>query len=448
MILSLEEGLMLDTSENALENVLDTKQTLPDSTKGRGDAAVRHRQVIAHYGLMRHLGIFRHNLDRSINRGERLVVRTPRGTELATAIMNVGGEGPWSIGPERLEEYLSASGPDYPINRHGKVLRIANPQDINDQMHLDKSARQEEEFCREQVEHLGMEMKIVTVEHLLGGERLIFYFTAQQRVDFRELVRRLASQYHTRIEMRQIGARDEARLVADYERCGQQCCCKEFLKLLRPVSMRMAKTQKATLDPTKISGRCGRLMCCLRYEDATYRELQEKLPGKNTWIKTRDGLIGKVVETQILTQLVHLSLVDHSQIVVPNEEIVERDLPAPSEEQVEQEPARKVQPVVSWFPVSIDRPVDEVEQKPATLEEDVERIQRETIEDRPDLDKTGQSGTNKRQQQAGERSGQKITKRRKKTKKHPGALTIAPRVHKPESGQNPVRKKKKKKRRR
>jgi len=108
-------------------------------------------------------------------------------------------------------------------------------------------------------------MKIVAAEHLLGGERIIFYFTSETRVDFRELVRALAQEYHTRIEMRQVGARDEAKLIADYERCGRLCCCAAYMKDLKPVSMRMAKQQKATLDPTKISGRCGRLMGCRRY---------------------------------------------------------------------------------------------------------------------------------------------------------------------------------------
>ena len=171
-------------------------------------------------------------------------------------------------------------------------------------------------------------MKLVAVEHLLGGERIIFYFLAEHRVDFRELVHKLASQYHTRIEMRQVGARDEARLVGDYERCGQVCCCREFLKGLQPVSMRMAKTQKATLDPSKISGRCGRLMCCLRYEDQCYRDLKKCLPHKNIWVKTRDQ-IGRVTGTHILTQLVQVQLPDGSRAVFANEDIIECNVDPP-----------------------------------------------------------------------------------------------------------------------
>src|SRR5204862_7204279 len=118
--------------------------------------------------------------------------------------------------------------------------------------------------------------------------------------DFRDLVSKLAAEQRSRIDMRQVGARDEARLTADYERCGQHCCCKQFLKVLKPVSMRSAKVQKATLDPLKISGRCGRLMCCLRYEDQTYDELRKRLPKRKTRVGSPEG-DGWVVDTQILT---------------------------------------------------------------------------------------------------------------------------------------------------
>ena len=145
---------------------------------------------------------------------------------------------------------------------------------------------------------------------------------------------RLANEYHCRIEMRQVGARDEARLVADYERCGQHCCCKNFLKVLKPISMRSAKVQKATLDPMKISGRCGRLMCCLRYEDATYEELRKKLPKNKTRVGTSEGP-GIVVDSKILVQLVlvRLDAPDGEygrEIAVPVEELMDpNDCPAP-----------------------------------------------------------------------------------------------------------------------
>jgi cell fate regulator YaaT (PSP1 superfamily) len=256
-------------------------------------------------------------------------VRTERGVELAEVIAPIGGQSPFAIQPERLDEYLQANGKEYPFHRNGRVLRAANNQDIIDQRHLDSSASDEYRFCRKLIRELELEMKLIAVEHLLGGERIIFYFTAEHRVDFRELVRRLAGQYRTRIEMRQVGARDEARLVADLERCGQRCCCQQFLKELKPVSMRMAKVQKATLDPTKISGRCGRLMCCLRYEDKTYEQLRRKLPKKNNWVRT-ETVTGRVIGTQIITQLVRLALPDGTILAVANEEIVQTNLPAPA----------------------------------------------------------------------------------------------------------------------
>ena len=150
-------------------------------------------------------------------------------------------------------------------------------------------------------------MRLIEVELLLGGERIIFYYTSDQWVDFRDLVKQLASELQTRIEMVQVNAREEARLVADYERCGQHCCCKQFLKVLKPVSMKSAKIQKATLDPAKISGRCGRLMCCLRYEQQTYDQMRKTLPRRKSRVLTDDGP-GTVVDTQILTQLALVSL--------------------------------------------------------------------------------------------------------------------------------------------
>jgi cell fate regulator YaaT (PSP1 superfamily) len=289
---------------------------------------------------MRQVGFFRHDLDRPPPAGTKVVVRTERGVELGQVVIAVGKKAqPHCMTHERLNGFLERTGSDYPFRRDGKVLRAANVQDIIDYRHLESSAVDEGNFCRQQIRELSLKMKLVTVEHLLGGERIIFYFAAEQRVDFRELVRRLAAQFRTRIEMRQVGARDEARLVADYERCGMQCCCQRFLKDLKPVSMRMAKTQKATLDPSKISGRCGRLMCCLRYEDAGYEELRKRLPRKNTWVRTKHTL-GRVIETQILTQLVRLALPDDTQVVVANEEILERDVAPPPPPEPPPEKAR------------------------------------------------------------------------------------------------------------
>jgi len=333
--------------------------------------------VVARYGLMRNIGRFRHNLDDAPVPGDKLVLRTDRGVELGEVVVNVGQETRYGCVTESsLADYLVANGEQYPFQREGKVLRRANAQDVIDQRHLEDSAREEAAFCREQIRQLNLSMKLVSVEHLLGGERIIFNFSAESRVDFRELVRRLAREYRTRIEMHQVGARDEARLLADYERCGRQCCCRLFIKDLKPVSMRMAKVQKATLDPSKISGRCGRLMCCLRFEDVSYEELRALLPKKNVWVRT-DRHIGRVTETQILTQLVKLELPDKSQAVVSNEEIQHRYEARPDEEEIERflTQARAAAALVQKAEVGIfeqagDQPAEEavVEGEPAAQE--------------------------------------------------------------------------------
>ncbi len=382
-------------------------------------------QVVARYGLMGHLGLFRCDFESPPAPGTLVVVRTARGAELAQVLISVGAqEHPWCIGPDSLEQYLNASGPEYPIGREGRILRPASPQDVNDQQHLDRSAREEGAFCREQIRQLALGMKLICTEHLLGGERIVFYFTADQRVDFRELVRRLASQYHTRIEMRQVGARDEARLVADYERCGRRCCCQEYLKLLKPVSMKMAKSQKATLDPTKISGRCGRLMCCLRFEDATYEELQAALPRKNAWVRTADGVVGKVADVQIITQLVRLTLPDQAQMVVANEDIVERDLPEPP-------PGRPTQPQRPERPAAEppqSAPAAWQPSRPQETSAPVEEVPDEQVQE--DQPQPAQTGDHEDRPAGGEPSGQQRKKnrprRRRRKSRHPQALSAPP----------------------
>jgi cell fate regulator YaaT (PSP1 superfamily) len=274
----------------------------------------------------------------------KVVIRTDRGVELGQVVTPVSRDDdrkpyPCSICGGQLEDFLENEGGDYPFRRNGRLLRIANQQDMIEHRHLVDSAKHAGKYCRDQIRELELPMRLVTVEHLLGGERIVFYFTAEQRVDFRELVRRLAGQYRTRIEMRQVGARDEARLVGDYERCGQRCCCQQFLKDLKPVSMRMAKVQKATLDPSKISGRCGRLMCCLRYEDKGYNELRKNLPHRNTWVRTEDTL-GRVIDTQIITQLAKIMQPDGNIVAVRVDEIVERNLKPPTDDEARQHASR------------------------------------------------------------------------------------------------------------
>jgi cell fate regulator YaaT (PSP1 superfamily) len=280
------------------------------------------KYMLVRYGRMNTLGFFEHNETHIPKVPTRVVVKTERGLELGHLVGQLcpyrGGQ--FKLSPDQVKEYFDRSGIELPVAPAGKVIRFATASDVSEERHLRKISKQQIECCRGFVKELGLPMKIVDAEHIFGGERIIFYFMADGRVDFRELVKKLAHEYQSRIEMRQVGARDEAKLLGDVESCGQQCCCQAFLKALKPVNMRMAKMQKATLDPSKISGYCGRLKCCLRYEDQTYTELKKRLPRKNARVKTPHG-DGKVVDTQILTQLVVVEHEDGTRTAVGVEQL-------------------------------------------------------------------------------------------------------------------------------
>jgi len=298
------------------------------------------KTIVVRYGVMKMVGEFRYEGDAKPGCGSKLVARTPRGTELVemltTTCENAGCSK--SVTRKELLEYVENSGgKDFPFHTNGRVIRVATIEDLN--AHAALRSRQSEmvRVCRRFCDDLGMtDMKVVEAEAILGGEVLTFYYMSEARIDFRELVRLLASEFQTRIEMRQVGARDEARLIADYERCGQYCCCKNFLKVLKPISMTAAKMQKATLDPLKISGRCGRLMCCLRYEDQTYRELKARLPHRRKRVGTSEGP-GIVVDSKILVQLVLVRLEhDDREVAVPVEELMDPETcPRPGERAAE-----------------------------------------------------------------------------------------------------------------
>ncbi len=254
------------------------------------------------YGALAYVGEFRYAPGGFTRCGVKVVVQTNRGIEIGQVLgLTCTGCGN-SIQRERMLEYARVSGNDFFQPKAGRILREATPQDLLEAARLNEDSDAKLSFARELARANRLDMKFVVCEHLLGGERIIFHFMAENRVDFRNLVRELAHEYHTRIEMHQIGSRDEARLVADYEICGRECCCRNYLKKLRPVTMRMAKLQKATLDPSKVSGRCGRLRCCLRYEHEGYEELSAKLPKTGTRVRTERG-IGTIKDRQILTQL-------------------------------------------------------------------------------------------------------------------------------------------------
>jgi cell fate regulator YaaT (PSP1 superfamily) len=241
--------------------------------------------------VMNGKGPFRH--------GTRVIARTPRGQEVGEVLCVAS---PYAL------QFLK----DPP---RGQIVREVTAQDENELEHLRRRSRDEFSICQRVVEQLQLPMQLVDVEHLFGGERVIVYYLAEDRVDFRQLVKDLGAELQTRIEMRQIGVRDEAKLLADYGDCGKPVCCNTHLSEMPPVSMRMAKMQKATLDPAKISGRCGRLKCCLRYEFDTYEELQRQLPPIGAQVVTKQGRAG-VLGHEILAQQLLVEMDDGRRIVI------------------------------------------------------------------------------------------------------------------------------------
>lgn len=290
--------------------------------------------IVVRFGANKLIGEFQYEGDAKPGCGSKLVARTVRGTEIAemlTTTCTNSGCGK-SISRQEMLQYIDNSGgKDFPFHEHGRVLRIATIEDLNRWSEMQARKPEMLRTARDRFAAAGIVAKVVEVEPIFGGETATVYYLSEERIDFRELVKELAAAFHTRIEMRHVGARDEARLVADYERCGQHCCCQNFLKVLKPVSMRSAKTQKATLDPLKISGRCGRLMCCLRYEDATYEDLKSRLPRIKSRVGTSEGP-GIVVDGKILVQLVLVRLEhDGRELAVPVEELLDPETcPKPS----------------------------------------------------------------------------------------------------------------------
>jgi len=297
-----------ESGRPAVESPAEPQEPVESKDRRQEKPGAEEALVCIRYGRMGSLGLFRTKMG-EVPRHSRVVIKSDRGLEIGTALC---------MGNRQMA-YEGR-----PLKRVGTVRRIATHDDLMDEGHIHQSEQRERKFCEQRIKERGLPMQLAAVEHLFGGDRIIFFFLAEGRVDFRDLVKDLAHEYQTRIEMRQIGVRDEARLLADYERCGQFICCRTFIKEFQPISMKMAKTQKATLDPSKISGRCGRLMCCLRFENDTYEELKKTLPRKNTYVQTEMGP-GKVIGGDILTQLVRVSIADKVQ-VVPVEAIVARDL--------------------------------------------------------------------------------------------------------------------------
>jgi cell fate regulator YaaT (PSP1 superfamily) len=243
----------------------------------------------------------------ALKKGDKVVIRSSRGVEFGVAISQ----------PQELDDEVV-------VSNMAEVLHKITEEEEEKQKEIEEETIPSEyNYCQEKIKEHILPMKLASVEHLFGSKKIIFYFLAKGRVDFRELVKDLAKVYKSRIEMKQIGVRDEAKLLAEYEHCGRELCCRTFLRNLEPVTMKMAKNQKATLDPSKISGRCGRLMCCLRYEDEAYEEMKDTLPKKGTLIVTTKG-VGEVVDYDVLQQKVTMESKDKKLVIVTKDEILEQ----------------------------------------------------------------------------------------------------------------------------
>ncbi|MCD7859993.1 MAG: stage 0 sporulation family protein [Firmicutes bacterium] len=195
------------------------------------------------------------------------------------------------------------------------VIRLANARDERILQENREKEKRAVEVCQKKISDFGLDMQLVSTECAFDGSKLLFYFTADERVDFRELVKSLASTFHTRIELRQIGVRDKAKLVGGLGICGRPFCCTTFLDSFQPVSIKMAKTQNLSLNPTKISGTCGRLLCCLMYEQAAYEDLLRSSPKTESFVDTPDGR-GTVVEVNLLSQKVRVQIEKNPETIV------------------------------------------------------------------------------------------------------------------------------------
>jgi len=221
-----------------------------------------------------------------IEKGTNVIVETARGIEFGTVIAGL---------QEVKEEEVV-----HPLK---KILRIADKKDINQYEENEKRKQKAIRTCQEKIEKHGLVMKLIDVEYTFDNSKIIFYFTADGRVDFRELVKDLAGVFKMRIELRQIGVRDEAKMIGGIGNCGKGLCCHTWLPEFEPVSIKMAKVQNLSLNPTKISGICGRLMCCLKYENDVYAELKRGMPEQGEKIQTPDGY-AVVMESNVLENII------------------------------------------------------------------------------------------------------------------------------------------------
>ena len=226
-------------------------------------------------------------LEFEIKKGDHVIVETARGIEFGTVMA-----GAMEVSEEKVVQPLKP------------VIRIANQRDVEQEEANRGKEKEAFRICLEKIRDHGLEMKLIDAEYTFDNNKLLFYFTADGRIDFRELVKDLASVFRTRIELRQIGVRDETKILGGIGICGRPLCCNTFLAEFAPVSIKMAKEQNLSLNPSKISGVCGRLMCCLKNEEETYEYLNSRLPHVGDYVTTDDKLKGEVHSVNVLRQTV------------------------------------------------------------------------------------------------------------------------------------------------
>ena len=231
-----------------------------------------------------------------VKRGDHVLVETARGIEYGTVVGD----------PKEVED-------DKVIQPLKPVLRVATARDTEQENANKQKEREAFKICLEKIKKHKLDMKLIDAEYTFDNNKVLFYFTADGRIDFRELVKDLASVFKTRIELRQIGVRDETKIMGGIGICGRTLCCHAHLSEFVPVSIKMAKEQNLSLNPTKISGMCGRLMCCLKHEEETYEYLNRKLPNVGDYVTTDDGLKGEVHSVNVLRQLVKVLIENNDE---------------------------------------------------------------------------------------------------------------------------------------
>ncbi len=240
-----------------------------------------------------------------IKTGDKVIVETARGVEFGSVVAGIR-----EVEDEKIAQTLKS------------VMRIATEEDIRKEEKNREKEKEAFEICKDKIRKHGLDMKLIDAEYTFDNNKVLFYFTADGRIDFRELVKDLASVFRTRIELRQIGVRDETKIRGGIGICGRPLCCHTYLTEFAPVSIKMAKEQNLSLNPSKISGVCGRLMCCLNNEEETYEELNKTLPSNGDHVTTPEGLKGDVQAVNVLRQMVRVV------VTLDNEEKEVREYPA------------------------------------------------------------------------------------------------------------------------